>query len=77
MSTPAAWTKVWLGDRWTSDPRNNRRRKGRIVIGRGRDAPDVAMVTGFGAPLLESMIVTTLEVTSCGRPFVTVADASP
>ena len=54
----AAWMEVWLGERWwTFDPRNNRRRKGRILIGRGRDASDVAMVTTFGAPLLESMTV--------------------
>lgn len=54
----AAWMEVWLGDRWwTFDPRNNRPRKGRVVIGRGRDAADVAMVTTFGGPLLESMAV--------------------
>jgi transglutaminase-like putative cysteine protease len=54
----AAWMEVWLGDRWwTFDPRNNERRKGRIVIGRGRDASDVAMATTFGGPLLESMVV--------------------
>jgi transglutaminase-like putative cysteine protease len=54
----AAWMEVWLGDSWwTFDPRNNRRRKGRIVIGRGRDASDVAMATTFGAPRLESMVV--------------------
>ena len=54
----AAWMEVWLGDRWwTFDPRNNIRRKGRIVIGRGRDASDVAMATTFGGPLLESMVV--------------------
>jgi transglutaminase-like putative cysteine protease len=54
----AAWMEVWLGDRWwTFDPRNNIRRKGRILIGCGRDACDVAMVTTFGAPLLESMTV--------------------
>jgi transglutaminase-like putative cysteine protease len=58
----AAWMEVWLGDRWwTFDPRNNRRRKGRILIGRGRDASDVAMVTTFGAPLLESMTVQAQE----------------
>ncbi len=58
----AAWMEVWLGDRWwTFDPRNNRRRKGRILIGRGRDASDVAMVTTFGAPLLESMSVHAAE----------------
>jgi transglutaminase-like putative cysteine protease len=54
----AAWMQVWLGDRWwTFDPRNNRPRKGRIVIGVGRDASDVAMATSFGAPRLESMTV--------------------
>jgi transglutaminase-like putative cysteine protease len=54
----AAWMEVYLGDRWwTFDPRNNVRRKGRVLIGRGRDASDVAMATTFGAPFLESMIV--------------------
>lgn len=54
----AAWMQVWLGDRWwTFDPRNNQPRKGRIVIGVGRDASDVAMATSFGAPRLESMTV--------------------
>ena len=32
-------------------------RKGRILIGRGRDASDVAMTTTFGGPFLESMVV--------------------
>jgi transglutaminase-like putative cysteine protease len=59
----AAWMEVWLGDRWwTFDPRNNRRRKGRVLIGHGRDASDVAMVTTFGAPLLESMVVHAYEL---------------
>ena len=59
----AAWMEVWLGDRWwTFDPRNNARRKGRVLIGRGRDASDVAMVTTFGAPLLESMTVHAEEI---------------
>jgi transglutaminase-like putative cysteine protease len=54
----AAWMEVWLDDRWwTFDPRNNARRKGRIVIGRGRDASDVAMATTFGGPVLEQMVV--------------------
>ena len=58
----AAWMQVWLGDRWwTFDPRNNRPRKGRIVIGHGRDAADVAMVTTYGAPLLELMSVHAAE----------------
>ncbi|MEO6702917.1 MAG: transglutaminase family protein [Jatrophihabitantaceae bacterium] len=54
----AAWMEVWLGDRWwTFDPRNNVRRKGRVVIGRGRDASDVAMATTFGGPHLNEMTV--------------------
>jgi transglutaminase-like putative cysteine protease len=45
----AAWAEVYLGGRWwTFDPRNNRRRMGRVVIGRGRDALDVAMLTTWG-----------------------------
>jgi len=44
-----AWMEVFLDGRWfTFDPRNNERRIGRVVIGRGRDAADVAMVTSFG-----------------------------
>jgi transglutaminase-like putative cysteine protease len=63
----AAWMEVWLGDQWwTFDPRNNTRRKGRIVIGRGRDASDVAMATTFGGPLLESMLVQAEEEVQAG-----------
>ena len=58
----AAWMEVWLGDRWwTFDPRNNVGRKGRVVIGRGRDAADVAMATTFGGPWLRSMTVHAAE----------------
>lgn len=59
----AAWIEVYLGGRWfTFDPRNNDHRKGRVVIGRGRDAGDVAMVTTFGQAHLDSMTVTAHEV---------------
>jgi transglutaminase-like putative cysteine protease len=59
----AAWMEVWLGDRWwTFDPRNNKHRVGRVVIGRGRDAVDVAMVTTYGAATLEGMTVWADEV---------------
>ena len=61
----AAWMEVWLDDRWwTFDPRNNARRKGRVVIGRGRDASDVAMATTFGRPHLDTMTVRAQEVPS-------------
>jgi transglutaminase-like putative cysteine protease len=59
----AAWMEVWLDDRWwTFDPRNNQPRKGRVLIGRGRDASDVAMATTFGGPHLEIMSVRAEEV---------------
>jgi len=45
----AAWFEVYLDGRWhTFDARNNRRRVGRVVVGRGRDAVDVALITSFG-----------------------------
>jgi transglutaminase-like putative cysteine protease len=53
-----AWTEVFLGGSWwTFDPRNNEPRRGRIVIGRGRDALDVAMISTYGGPQLLSMEV--------------------
>ncbi len=46
----AAWFEVYLDGEWrTFDARNNRRRVGRVVVGRGRDAVDVAVITSFGA----------------------------
>lgn len=45
----AAWFEVYLDGAWyTFDARNNRRRVGRVVVGRGRDAVDVALLTSFG-----------------------------
>lgn len=53
-----AWFEAYLGDRWwTFDPRNNDRRKGRIVVGRGCDAVDVAMVTTYGNAKLNELSV--------------------
>lgn len=45
----AAWFEVYLDGRWHSfDARNNTPRVGRVVVGRGRDAVDVALITSFG-----------------------------
>ncbi len=45
----AAWFEVWLDGEWrTFDARNNVPRTGRVVVGRGRDAVDVALITSFG-----------------------------
>lgn len=53
-----SWIEAYLDHRWwTFDPRNNVPRMGRVVIGRGRDALDVAMVTTYGNPELVSMEV--------------------
>lgn len=53
-----AWFEVFLGGRWyTFDCRHNTPRIGRIVIGKGRDATDVAMLTTFGAARLQQMTV--------------------
>jgi transglutaminase-like putative cysteine protease len=45
----AAWFEVYLDGHWhTFDARNNTPRVGRVVVGRGRDAVDVALITSFG-----------------------------
>jgi transglutaminase-like putative cysteine protease len=59
----AAWMEVYLGGRWyIFDPRNNMPRIGRVLIARGRDASDVAIVTTFGPAVLEHFKVWTDEV---------------
>ena len=59
----AAWFEAYLDGQWcTFDPRNNEPRIGRVLIARGRDAADVAMVTTFGPNTLESFRVWTDEI---------------
>ena len=58
-----SWFEAWLGGRWwTFDPRNNEPRVGRVVIARGRDALDAAMVTTWGTAELQVMDVWADEV---------------
>jgi transglutaminase-like putative cysteine protease len=58
-----AWFEAYLEDRWWAfDPRNNVPRMGRVVIGRGRDALDTAMVTTYGAAILQRMTVWADEI---------------
>ena len=53
-----SWFEAWLDNRWwTFDPRNNEPRVGRVVIARGRDALDGAMVTTWGGAQLAAMTV--------------------
>jgi transglutaminase-like putative cysteine protease len=54
----AAWFEAYLDGRWhTFDARNNTPRVGRVVVGRGRDAVDVALITSFGPLTLTSFEV--------------------
>ena len=59
-----AWFEAWLGGRWyTFDARYNTPRIGRILMVRGRDAADGAMMTSFGRYELTLFRVWTDEVT--------------
>ncbi|MCK7610525.1 transglutaminase-like domain-containing protein [Roseibium sediminicola] len=58
-----AWFEVYLDDRWyTFDARYNVPRIGRILMVRGHDASDVAMLTSFGAYELTDFRVWSLEL---------------
>ncbi|MDO5605310.1 MAG: transglutaminase family protein [Paracoccus sp. (in: a-proteobacteria)] len=64
----AASVQVWLSGRWWSfDPRNNARRIGRIPVGYGRDAVDVALISSFGQHRLVNFTVITDQVDAGGR----------
>jgi transglutaminase-like putative cysteine protease len=58
----SAWLQVWLGGAWrTFDARHNIPRIGRVLIGVGRDAADVAIATTFGPAQLTGFKVVTDE----------------
>ena len=58
----SAWVEVFLDGRWyTFDARHNKQRIGRIVLSRGRDATDVAMLNSFGPHTLKTFKVVTVE----------------
>jgi transglutaminase-like putative cysteine protease len=59
----AAWFEAYLDGHWyTFDPRNHVPRIGRVLIARGRDAADVAIITTFGPNTLDGFQVWTDEV---------------
>lgn len=59
----SAWFEAYLGDEWyTFDPRHNVPRAGRVLMARGRDAADVALLTPFGSSRLERFKVWCDEV---------------
>jgi transglutaminase-like putative cysteine protease len=63
----SAWFEAYLGRWYTFDARHNTPRVGRILMARGRDATDVAIVTSFGLCTLASFRVITDEVTHAGQ----------
>jgi transglutaminase-like putative cysteine protease len=66
----AGWFEVWLGDRWyTFDARNNTPRIGRVLMARGRDACDVALVSSFGPNTLHAFSVWADEVPTPAAPY--------
>jgi transglutaminase-like putative cysteine protease len=59
----SAWFEAYLGGEWvTFDARHNVPRIGRILMGRGRDATDVAISTSFGPCGLAKFTVITDEL---------------
>jgi transglutaminase-like putative cysteine protease len=59
----SAWFEVYLEGRWwTCDARHNAPRIGRVLLGTGLDATDVAITTSFGSARLSHFSVTTDEV---------------
>ncbi len=59
----SAWFQVYLSGGWrTVDARHNKPRIGRILMGHGRDATDVAISTSFGTAVLAGFNVITEEV---------------
>jgi transglutaminase-like putative cysteine protease len=56
----SAFYEVFLGNRWwPMDARHGRARVGRVLMARGRDATDVALVTSFGRHKLTKFTVIT------------------
>ena len=59
----AGWFEAYLSGRWyTFDARHNHPRIGRILMGTGRDAADVALTTSFGRMDLVKFVVISDEV---------------
>ncbi len=59
----SAWFEAYLADTWyIFDARHNTPRIGRVLMARGRDAADVALVTSFGSNRLERFHVWADEV---------------
>lgn len=66
----SAWFEVYLEDRWWAfDARHNQPRIGRVLMGVGYDAADVALTTSFGPTIMCGFSVVTDQV----KPITAVA----
>jgi transglutaminase-like putative cysteine protease len=66
----SAFYEVYLDGRWwPMDARHGRARVGRVLMARGRDATDVALVTSFGPHKLTKFTVVTDEVPPQSLPM--------
>lgn len=71
-----AWFEAYVGGRWYPfDARHNVPRIGRVVIGRGRDAVDVALSTAYGSLQLDQMTVWSDELPPNGEGYPREDDA--
>lgn len=66
----SAFYEVYLGGRWwPMDARHGRPRIGRVLMARGRDATDVALLTSFGRHKLTQFNVITAPIDSMPLPM--------
>jgi transglutaminase-like putative cysteine protease len=66
----SAFYEIFLGNRWwPMDARHGRARTGRVLMARGRDATDVALVTSFGRHKLTKFTVVTEPVPPLPLPM--------
>ncbi len=71
----SGWYEVYLSGKWyTFDARHNKPRIGRILMGTGRDAADVAISTTFGRMDLKKFLIVSDEVVE-GAPVAPVNPA--
>ena len=58
-----AWFEAWVGGRWyTFDPTQATARGGRVTLGLGRDAADVAIFNQFGPALPPHRMQVTVQL---------------
>jgi transglutaminase-like putative cysteine protease len=74
----SAFYEVYLDGRWwPMDARHGKPRIGRVLMARGRDAADVALITSFGRHTLTKFTVVTDELKDGGDPIIGTLPPAP